>query len=136
MPTELRAPYLDALRTGKRPYLSVRLFGPSGNSLGAIGIVDSGADVTCLPVMTSALLGLDKEDLEPSRVQQLGGAKAAFQARDPIRAQLDGVPDFEFELRPVFCEGHQGLWGRQDFFRAFEAITFYEAAQEFVITIP
>lgn len=136
MPTELRASYLDALRTGRRPYLSVRLAGPGGASLGAIGIVDSGADVTCLPLLTSVLLGLEKEDLEPSRVQQLGGAKPAFQARLPIRARLDGVPDFEFELRPVFCEGHQGLWGRQDFFRAFEAISFDEAAQKFVLTIP
>jgi hypothetical protein len=88
-------------------------------ALGATGIVDSGADVTCLPVMTSALLGLDKEDLEPSRVQQFGGAKAAFQARivdaprhDRIaEGQVDGEPQFGVGERCGQLDPYAGVVG-------------------------
>lgn len=84
----------------------------------------------------SYLDALDKAALVPSTVQQLGGANAAFQVRAPIRAQLDGVPDFQFELRPVFCEGHQGLWGRGDFFRAFDTIAFHEVDEDLILVVP
>jgi hypothetical protein len=82
------------------------------------------------------LLGLKNTDLAPAQVQQLSGSNVAFRARKPIKAQLDGLPGCDFELKPVFCQGDRSLWGRADFFSAFESITFNERAEELVLVVP
>lgn len=134
MALELRRSYRDAFGHGMRPYLTVRLSGIQGRDVTAVGLVDSGADVTCLPMVMAALLGFRRSDLEPVAIQQLGGGQHAWRAMTPIRAQLVGAPATAIELTPIFAEGsRRSLWGRDDFFRAFEEICFHE--QDWTMTL-
>ena len=53
-----RLPYTDPFGTGsKRPYLVLHVTGPSGASGAIVGVVDSGADSTCLPFSYGSLMG-------------------------------------------------------------------------------
>lgn len=127
MTTEHRFAYSDAFGHGMRPYLTVRLSGVAGHEFDAVGLVDSGADTTCLPMLTVPLLGFGRKHLEPVTIQQLGRDLDAWQAVTPVRARLVAPEGHEFELMPVFVPGStRTLWGRDDFFRSFERICFHE----------
>jgi hypothetical protein len=133
----VRRPYRDAFGHGMRPYLTVQLLGLGGRHATAVGLADSGADVTCLPMIVAMLLGYGREHLERVEVRQLGGDKAAWRATTPLRAQVEGLRAHELELMPVFVEGSwRTLWGRDDFFRAFDEVCFHEQDWALTLTAP
>lgn len=99
-----------------------------------VGLVDSGADRTLLPMPLAPELGIDPAlDLEPQPGGSAGAGGLSFPtwtARKTIQAQVLGVLRDHihpfgpvFALAPVFADDGPALWGRRDFFAAF-TITF------------
>ena len=128
--------YSNPYSSGHRPYLALHVTGPSGSSGPVVGLIDSGADRTCLPLGYAALMGYQAEQLELRRGQQVGGSLNMWEAMAPARAIVVGLPKPEFELRPTFVEGSTTpLWGREDFFATF-GVSFDERAQQFTISLP
>lgn len=100
----------------------------------AIGLVDSGADGTLLPISMAADLGLNPAtDLIPTEGGSGGAGGTNFPTwttARPIMGQIMALlgtgPTLwgpSIQLQPVFAEGEQVLLGRCDFFAHF-SITF------------
>lgn len=119
-----------------RPFLWLDLVGPNG-SVRTQGIVDSGADFSCLPYGYASLLGYQPADLTELQGTQVQGAMTLYRAATPIRALLPGdMPRNTFELHPNFVENADMiLWGRLDFFRVF-SVVFTETMQQFTLVRP
>jgi hypothetical protein len=133
VPGELRAPYQKVHRDDTaRPYLILHLLGLNGSGLSLRGLVDSGADFTCLPLSIAKPLGYARADLQGRSIEQVAGSVLAWRAIKPMRTFALGLPVVEFELMPVFIEHSQALWGRADFFAAFRSVAFEE--QTLVLT--
>jgi hypothetical protein len=95
-------------------------------------LVDSGADLSCLPYGYAELLGYDDGDLTEYQGTQAQGAMSMYRAAIPIEAQLPGDTR-PFELHPSFiANGEMVLWGRLDLFRVFN-VSFSETAQNFAL---
>ncbi len=132
-----RLPYTDPFGTGsKRPYLVLHVTGPSGASGAIVGVVDSGADSTCLPFSYASLMGYRTGDLERREGVGAGGVIDTWAARTPATAVVDGLAEPSFAIRPLFLPNiSHALWGRADFFREF-GIAFDEPGQAFTLTTP
>jgi hypothetical protein len=131
-----KLPYRDPYQVGSaRPYLAVRVIGRDGASQNIPGLLDSGADMTCLPHYYAKLLGFSPDDLVRAEGHQASGMMPMWTLQErACEAHVVGLPEPVFPLRPSFVEGNViPLWGRGDFFRVF-AIAFDEAAQEFSLT--
>jgi hypothetical protein len=129
--------YTDPFGTGTaRPYLVLRVVGPDGASESVPGVVDSGADNTCLPLGYAPLLGYGDEDLEQRPMTQASGTATCHVARRPSTAWVVGLEARPFEVRPTFIDhALNALWGRSGLFQAF-AIVFDEPAQRFSLIVP
>ena len=55
-------PYRDVLGHGHRPYLALQITGVNGRSGAVWGLVDSGADSSCLPLDFARLMDYDGAD--------------------------------------------------------------------------
>ncbi len=136
MPTH-RLSYSDPFGTGvPRPYLVLYVTGPNGKSGAIPGVIDSGADMTCLPLGYASLMGYEAgSNLTLADGHQASGKMQVWAAESTTcEAHVVGLTDHVFELRPSFVEGNEiPLWGRGDFFLAFQP-TFDEVAQEFSLT--
>lgn len=99
------------------------------------GIVDSGADRTSLPDGYATFMGYGADDLEQARMAVANGSSTSgWSAKRPVRAAVVGLADVEFELLPLFVPGNAPpLWGRLDFFMAFN-VGFEESAKHFTLT--
>lgn len=129
-------PYRDPYRIGAaRPYLSVHVTGRGGASQNIPGLLDSGADVTCLPHYYIKLLGFSLDELTRTEGHQASGMMPMWTLREgACEARVVGLDSPVFALQPSFVEGNvTPLWGRGDFFRVF-AVSFDEAAQQFGLT--
>lgn len=129
--------YSDPFGTGlARPYLAVHLVGPSGASGDVLGVVDSGADTTCLPLDFATLMGYTAADLRQELMTQAGGTMNGYIATSPSTAWVVGLEDRPFEIRPTFLDGAASvLWGRGDVFSQF-GFAFDEADQHFSVIVP
>lgn len=97
------------------------------------GVIDSGADSSVLPSEFAEALGYDDSELARVRIELASGNAIAWRALRPCRARVVGVPEVEFFLCPIFVENQlTALWGRRDFFTAFD-VSFDERAQRFGI---
>jgi hypothetical protein len=132
-----RRPYTDPFGTGsKRPYLALHVTGPSGAGGAIVGVVDSGADSTCLPLSYASLMGYRAGDLERRQGIGAGGAMDLLAARTPATAVVEGLSEPTFDIWPLFLpSSSHALWGRADFFRQF-GIAFDERGQAFTLTTP
>jgi hypothetical protein len=120
----------------ERPYLVLHVTGLNGESGDIIGIVDSGADITSLPLDYASLMGYAAADLRSESVEGVGGATSAFHATKPVLASVAGLDDSPFDLNPCFVDGNDMvLWGRSDFFKQF-IVAFNENEQNFTIIRP
>jgi len=130
-------PYRDAFQNGARPYLILHVTGPGGADGDIVGLIDSGADGTCLPAEYARLMGYAGADLEIRQGTQVGGTMDMWVARKPAVATVPGMPEaIQFELWPSFVQGSQTpLWGRGDFFMTF-GVAFDEPAKEFALVVP
>lgn len=136
MPT-WRIGYRDAFGHGVvRPYLVLNVTGPTGVTQTIIGLVDSGADMTSLPMGFATLLGYTSGDLDLQQGTQANGVMNMWVANKPCTAIVPELPDPVFEVTPCFLAGSQSpLWGRCDLFQAF-GVGFDEQAQAFTLSRP
>jgi hypothetical protein len=130
MPNE-RLSYTDPFGTGYRPYLAVHLTGANGKGGNVVGLLDTGADVTSMPVGFASLMGYGAQTLTPITVGTASAPASALQATLPCAARVVGIEDVQFPLHPVFVFGSTGvLWGRTDLMKVFRVL-FDEAAATF-----
>jgi hypothetical protein len=95
------------------------------------GLIDSGADYSCVPYEYAALLGYSDADMRQEQGGQVQGQVMFWRAPAPLMAMLPGDPEHSFELHPNFVENSDmTLWGPMDFFRAWHVI-LTEASQQF-----
>jgi hypothetical protein len=129
-------PYSEAQSENEpqRPFLTLHLTGPNGHGEALPGLVDSGADFSCLPTSTARLLGYTRKTLRERDIRQIDGVVEALQATVPITAYVLGLSSMTFELMPLFIRDCQPLWGRSDFFRAFRSVAFDEGTPQLVLT--
>jgi hypothetical protein len=102
------------------------------------GLVDSGADTTSLPMDYAKLMGYTSAQLDHGTVTMADGSSVSvWVANVPVTAYVVGLPELPFEVCPTFVPGaDHALWGRTDFFKAFEGVAFEEAGQRFALTVP
>jgi Aspartyl protease len=117
----LIAPYKPGPDGQLRPYLLLTLLGVEpGLEVEILGLVDTGADRSVLPIDFAEELGYTVDDLEPREVSQVEGSASAWVAKKPCQAFVDGLPDTTFEIEPVFVAGLNALWGRADLMMNFK----------------
>ena len=91
-PWSATAPYRRGSDGHPRPYLWLTLKGPRGGpDVPIVGLVDTGADKSVLPVDYAQLLGYQAEDLAPVEVGQVEGSASAWDAQKPCEAFVNGV---------------------------------------------
>lgn len=114
------APYKIGPDGQWRPYLLLTVFGLKPDCQVMIsGLVDTGADRSVLPVDYAEELGYTVADLAAVEVGQVDGSASAWLAQKPCKASVDGIPDLEFEIAPLFVAGLNVLWGRADLMMNF-----------------
>lgn len=117
----LIAPYKPGPDGQLRPYLLLTLLGVKpGLEVEILGLVDTGADRSVLPIDFAEELGYTVDDLEPREVSQVEGSASAWVAKKACQAFVDGLPDTTFEIEPVFVAGLNALWGRADLMMNFK----------------
>jgi hypothetical protein len=124
--------YRDPFNTGNRPYLALRLTGINGASGRVTGLIDSGADITQLPLGYASLMGYDGTTLEPMTVGTAAAPTQVLRATRPCAAYLLGLPEVQLSLLPVFSASPYVLWGRTDFMATF-TVTIDEKKQRFTL---
>jgi hypothetical protein len=131
----VRPPYSNPFGNGLRPYLAVHLTGPDGRDGNVVGLLDTGADSTALPIGFASLMGYGPAMLTPITVGTAGAPAQAFRATEPCAAQVPGMTTAPLNLRPAFVFGASAsvLWGRSDFMSAFK-VCFEESAKHFTLT--
>lgn len=132
MPTAALA-YSDPFGSGPRPYLALDVTGINSNHGPIVGLIDSGADTTLLPVGYAPLMGYGQGSLRPTTIGTAGAPAQGFQATQPCTAEVIGIPGVAITLLPVFLASNTPLWGRRDFMLAFRVLVD-EAGQKFELS--
>jgi hypothetical protein len=117
-PGSFTAPYRPGPDGQLRPYLLLTLIGLKQEIM-ISGLVDTGADRSVLPIDYAEELGYTVDDLAPVEVGQVEGSASAWLAQKPCGAIVDGIPEHEFEIAPLFVASLNALWGRADLMMAF-----------------
>jgi hypothetical protein len=126
-------PYSDPFGTGSRPYLALTLTGIHGTSSTVVGLLDTGADTTALPVAHAKFLGYELDLLRQTTIGTADGTGVAFRAARPSTAIVPGLESVQISVCPIFVPGAQTpLWGRKDVMRPFK-ILFDEAGRSFTL---
>jgi hypothetical protein len=129
----LVAPYKPGPDGQLRPYLLLRLLGVKPSlEVDVLGLVDTGADRSVLPIDYAQTLGYTVDDLAPVEVGQVEGSALAWLAQKPCKAFVDGIPEVEFEVAPLFVASLNVLWGRADLMMSF-TVSVSEKAQELTL---
>ena len=129
----LVAPYKSGPDGQLRPYLLLTLLGVRpGAEVDVLGLVDTGADRSVLPIDYAEELGYTVDDLAPVEVGQVEGSASAWVAKRPCKAFVDGLPSIEFEVEPLFVGGLNALWGRADLMMRF-TVSVSEKAKELTL---
>lgn len=119
-PGSFTAPYRPGPDGQLRPYLLLTLVGVKPDREIVIsGLVDTGADRSVLPIDYAEELGYTVDDLAPVEVGQVEGSASAWLAKKPCKAFVDGIPEIEFEIAPLFVASLNVLWGRADLMMNF-----------------
>lgn len=127
------APYRPGPDGQLRPYLLLTLVGVKPEREVVIsGLVDTGADRSVLPIDYAEELGYKVDDLAPVEVGQVEGSASAWLAQKPCKAFVDGIPEIEFEIAPLFVASLNVLWGRADLMMNF-TISVSEKDQELTL---
>jgi hypothetical protein len=116
-----------------RPYLFFELQAVDGSWRRAQGLIDTGADVSVLPLARALQLGVEAASLAPERGQQVAGSIVIWRGRTPLRARIVGLEANEFDLRPAFVQALQTpLLGRTDFMSRW-GVTINEPARRLAL---
>jgi hypothetical protein len=131
-----RLVYTDPWGSGLRPYLALALSGVNGTPLNVIGLLDTGADLSSLPVSWAVLMGYTNATLTHDVVTVANGVQApCFRPAPPCGAALIGS-SVAFPMAPTFMIGatvQNQIWGRLDVMAAFKTVAFEEPAKTFVL---
>lgn len=134
-PGSFTAPYRPGPDGQLRPYLLLTLIGlKPGQEIMISGLVDTGADRSVLPIDYAEELGYTVDDLAPVEVGQVEGSASAWIAQKPCGAIVDGIPELEFEITPLFVASLNALWGRADLMMAF-IVSVSEKMQELTLQL-
>lgn len=134
-PESFTAPYRPGPDGQLRPYLLLTLIGlEPGQEIMISGLVDTGADRSVLPIDYAEELGYSVDDLAPVEVGQVEGSASAWQAQKPCGAIVDGIPEIEFEIAPLFVASLNVLWGRADLMTIY-TISVSEKNQELTLQL-
>jgi hypothetical protein len=129
----LVAPYKLGPDGQWRPYLLLTLLGVNPDlEVDILGLVDTGADRSVLPIDYAQELGYSVDDLEPREVSQVEGSASAWIAKRSCQAFVDGLPQIKFEIEPLFVAGLNALWGRADLMMNF-TISVSEKGKELTL---
>lgn len=95
------------------------------------GLVDSGADLTTMPIAWANELGVDLKRGTTKEIRMTLGAqpRKAYAPRETLIAEIAGR---RVTLEPVFAGVDELTLGRADLFHAFR-VTFDERARELVL---
>ena len=93
--------------TGARPYLYMIAGGINGRNGPVLGVVDSGADMTCFPEGYAPLMGFSDDDLESLAASQAGGDATFRRAKHEIEMWLPEMP--EVPARVAEANLHRGI---------------------------
>ena len=94
--------YTDPFQAGiGKPYLVLHLTGINGASGHVTGLVDSGADITQLPVGYASLMGYDATTLQPMTVGTAGSPAQVVRATKPCKAYVPGLQGLTVDFLPV-----------------------------------
>jgi hypothetical protein len=130
-------PYIEEYAGGpRRPYLWLELRGPNGQGGPVLGLVDTGADMSVLPLGYAVLMGFVPEDLEPLEIHGVGGQVDAYRPKKPFSAWVAGLESVIVPMEPAFMEGVDALWGRHDFMTVFGVIVEERTAELSLILPP
>jgi hypothetical protein len=99
------------------------------------GLVDTGADRSVLPIDYAEELGYTVDDLAPVEVGQVEGSASAWFAQKTCGAIVDGIPEIEFEITPLFVASLNALWSRADLMMTF-TVSVSERNQELTLHLP
>lgn len=98
-----------------------------------MGLLDTGADTTALPVVHARFLGYELDLLQQTTIGTADGPGVAFRATQPSTAIVPGLESVQISLSPIFVPGAQTpLWGRRDVMRPFKVL-FDETGQAFTL---
>jgi hypothetical protein len=113
-----------------RPILSVSLTGLNEHAVTVLGLLDSGATHSGLPLEYAFRLGYGADDLRES-VTVLGDGTevASFEAQQPVTAMIQGRTG-PLLLFPAFMRGDHTVWGR-DLMAKVWRVTFCEREKWF-----
>lgn len=129
-------PYKPGSDGHLRPYLWLTLHPLNGGQpVPILGLVDSGADKSVLPLDYAPLLGYQAADLEAEEVGQVEGSASAWDARKPCRAYINGLASVEFEMQPIFIATLDALWGRADLMNTY-VVSISEKDKELSLHLP
>lgn len=129
----LSAPYRPGPDGQFRPYLLLTLIGlKPDQEVEIVGLVDTGADRSVLPIDYAEELGYTVDDLAPVDVSQVEGTASAWVAKKPCEAFVDGLPEIKFKIEPLFVASLNALWGRTDLMMAF-TIAVSEKSRELTL---
>lgn len=129
----LSAPYRAGPDGQLRPYLLLTLIGlEPDQEVEILGLVDTGADRSVLPIDYAEELGYTVDDLAAVDVSQVEGTASAWVAKRPCEAFVDGLPDIKFKIEPLFVASLNALWGRADLMMAF-TVGVSEKARELTL---
>ena len=132
-PWSATAPYRPGSDGHPRPYLWLTLKGLRGGpEVPIVGLVDTGADKSVLPIDYAQLLGYKVEDLSPVEVGQVEGSASAWDAQRPCEAFVNGVPAVKFQIQPLFVATLDALWGRADLMMTY-VVSVSEKDQELAL---
>jgi hypothetical protein len=123
------------LVTVRDTYLAMHVTGVNGASGQIVGLLDSGADTTALPMGYANLMGYTAAQLQRIEVGTAKGVGYGWRATVPCVATVAGAtpPVLTVELLPTFVESATALWGRGDVMRMF-ALTIEDAREAFTLS--
>ena len=125
--------YTDPFGTGMRPYLVLHLTGINGAHGDVVGLIDSGADITQLPMGFASLMGYTAAELEPLTVGTAGNPTSVLRAKQACTGIVPGLPQVECTMLPAFCASSPFvLWGRTDVMSMF-GVMIEESKQRFAL---
>lgn len=129
-------PYRDGSDGHHRPYLWLKLRGPHGGpEIPIIGLVDSGADKSVLPLDYAQLLGYGQTELSSVQVGQVEGSADGWDAQVPCEAHVVGLESVKFAIEPLFVATLDALWGRADFMATY-VVSISEERRELGLHLP
>jgi hypothetical protein len=102
--------------------VTLELVGPNNDPLVLMGLLDTGADYSVLPLDVASELGFAVRGLRTAAARDATRSVSLFKADEPIAAKLVGWPS-TFALEPLYAvvddkgdrRPSDHLWGRRDF---------------------